>query len=247
MNNLYASNDNSPSNAKGVFMETRFMKICEKVLVFLKENPSKNHLTLEGLITENVLNKDDYEFLKTKNIKYNPPSSAGPHDNYLSIFDRENEDGTSSHILYDLVDKSDPNISKVGNISSLNSFLTEWYEYPSNDKSVFIFNNEDFYFFAICYYNNEYWDQQHVMLIDFPENNKEDIKKFKDLMHANKIKYRENIAQSSIHLTAMLPSNLSMIKYLCAEILEKIFIVTPNDVINYTPNGFRFKKDNSKE
>ena len=224
-------------------METQFMKICEKVIVFLKENPSKNNLTLEGLLNETVLNKEDYEFLQKNNIKYNPPLSAGPYDNYLSIFDRENEDGTSSHILYDIVDKSDPSITKAGNISSLNGFLSEWFEYSSKKKSLSLFKDENLYYFTLCYWDNDYWDKQHVMLISFPESNKKDIGKFKDLMNAKNLRYRENVAQKTWSLTVLLPSDASVIEDVSAEILQKIFIVSPSDIINYTPDGFRFKKD----
>ena len=222
-------------------MEAPFLKITGKVIVFLKKNPSMNNLTLEDLLNQNVISIDDYNFLITNNIKYNPPSSAGPYDNYMSLFDRENQDGTSSHILYDLVDKSDFSITKAGSISSLNGYLTEWYEFKSDKKTLFIFNNEDFYYFTIWYTNNEHWDKQHGLMIDFPETNKEDIKKLKKLLQAKEIKYREYVAQSDLHLNVMLPSDLSVIKDLCTEILETIFSVKPNDVINYTPHGFRFK------
>ena len=206
----------------------------------MKSNPAKNNLSIQGLLKEKVINEDDINFLQKNNIKYNPPSSAGPNDNYMSLFDRENEDGTSTHILYDLVDKSDPNITKTGNISLLNRYLTEWYEFKSDDKSLFIFNDKDFYYFTIWYTNNEHWDKQHGMMIDFPEANKGDIKKIKNLLQVRKIKYREHVAQSDLNLNLMLPSDLPVIKDLCTEILEKIFTVKPTDVINYTPHGFRF-------
>lgn len=240
---LYASADTSISDCEKSMLNDPFLKITEKVIVFLKDNPSKNNLSIRGLLMEEVINEDDYNFLLKHNIKYNPPSSAGPYDNYMSLFDRENEDGTITHMLYDLVDKSDPSITKTGNISSLNRYLTEWYEFKSDNKSLFIFNNEDFYYYTIWYTNNEHWDKQHGMMIDFPETNKEDIKKIKNLLQAKKIKYREYVAQSDLNLDVMLPSDLSVIKDLCAEILVKIFSVKPNNVINYTPHGFRFKKD----
>jgi len=235
--------DESSSSGQKLMMEDPFLKISEKVIVFLKNNPDKNNLSLEGLLKEGVISKFDYDFIVKNKIKYNPPTSAGANDNFLSIFDRENEDCTSSHILYNLVDKSDPNITKTGKISSLNIYLTEWYEYKSDKKSLFIFNNKDFYYFTIWYSNNEHWDKQHGILIDFPESNKEDIQRFKNILQAKQIKYREYVAQSDLHLDVMLPSDLSVIKDLCAKILKKIFFVKPDDVINYTPDGFRFKND----
>ncbi len=191
---LYASGDDSLSNCDKFILDDPFLKITEKVIVFLKNNPSKKDLTIEGLLEEKVISADDYKFLLKHNIKYNPPSSAGPFDNFISLFDRENEDGTSSHILYDLVDKSDPIITKAGNISSLNGYLTEWYEYKSDNKTIYIFNNDDFYYFTIWYTNNEHWDKQHGLSIDFPENNKIDIKRFKNLLQAKKLKYQDYIA-----------------------------------------------------
>ena len=239
--NSYASNDTPSSFGEGIFMDARFTKICEKVILFLKGNPTKAHLDLEGLLNEDILSQDEYEFIKSNNIKYNPPSSAGPHDNYLSIFDRENEDGTSSHILYDLVDKSDPSITKTGTIASLYNFLDQWYAFPSDDKSMFIFNNEDFYYFTLCYYNNSHWNKQHKILIDFPEKNLKEINILKKILKDSKIECREYIAQSRLHIDVMLPSDLPTIKKICFDILKKIYIVSPNDVISYTPNGFRFK------
>ena len=80
-------------------MSPRFMKITEKVITFLRENSNKSNLDLEGLLNSHVITKEEYDFLKTENIIYNPPSSAGPYDNYLSLFDSlKNEDCTSSHI-----------------------------------------------------------------------------------------------------------------------------------------------------
>jgi hypothetical protein len=69
------------------------------------------------------------------------------------------------------------------------------------------------------------------------------IDKFKRLLNANEIKYREYVAQARLHLDVMLPSDLSVINQLCAKILEKIFLVSPNDVINFTADGFRFKNE----
>ena len=80
------------------------------------------------------------------------------------------------------------------------------------------------------------------MLISFPESNKKDIGKFKDLMNAKNLRYRENVAQKTWSLTVLLPSDASVIEDVSAEILQKIFIVSPNDIINYTPDGFSFKK-----
>jgi hypothetical protein len=242
LHNLHASKGEEPSNPETYLMETRFIEICGKVIVFLKENPSKNNLDLDGLLNERVINIDEYVFIKMNNIKYNPPSSAGPYDNYLSIFDKENENGTSSHILYDLVDIKDPGITKTGDISSLNRFLSEWYAFPSNIKSMYFSKNEDLTYFSICFFNNEYWDKQHLILIGFPETKIDKISRFKELMHVNNIEYNEYIAQSSMNLTALLPSDLTVIKSLCIEILDKIFFVSPDDVIQYTPDGFRFNK-----
>lgn len=240
MNVSYASMDESLNPGEKLMLEGPFLQIYEKVIVFLKNNPDKNNLSLKELLKEGVINKDDYDFIIKNKIKYNPPSSAGPNDNFLSIFDRDNEDCTSSHILYSLVDKSDPSITKKGDINSLNKCLKEWYDSKSNKKSVSVFNNEDFYYFMICYYNNEHWDRQHVMLIDFSETDKENINKFRRLINVNEMKYREYVAQARLHIDVMLPSNLSVINQLCAKILEKIFLVSPNDVINFTADGFRF-------
>jgi len=145
-----------------------------------------NTTIYKGLLKEKIISADDYKFLLKHNIKYNPPGSAGPYDNFISLFDRENEDGTSSHILYNLVDKSDPKITKAGNISSLNEYLTEWYKYISDSKTIYVFNNDDFYYFTIWYTNNDYWDKQHGLSIDFPENDKNEIERFKNLMKAKK-------------------------------------------------------------
>jgi hypothetical protein len=238
---LYVSCDKSPSECDKLMLEDPFLKITEKVIVFLKNNPSKNNLDLNGLLKENVISKDDYEFLLKHNIKYNPPSSAGPHDNYLSIFDRENENGTSSHILYDLVDKSDPSITKSGTISDLNNFVSEWFDYASKEKSLSLFKGEKFYYFTLCYWDNDYWDKQHIMLLSFSESDNEDIKKFKSLMNAYGIQYKENNYQDSLSLTVLLPSKLSVIEKLSNDILKKIFLVSQKDVINFTPDGFRFK------
>jgi hypothetical protein len=238
---LYASSDDSLPIDERIMTEDPFLKITEKIIVFLKNNPSKNNLTLEGLLNEKVISTDDYEYLLKHNIKYNPPSSSGPHDNYISIFDRENENGTSSHILYDLVDTSDQSITKTGALSDLKHFVAEWFGYKSKKRSLSLFKDENFHYFTLCYWDNDYWDKQHIMLIDFPESNKEDIKKFKSMMNTKKIKYRENSYQESLSLTVLLPSELSIIEKLSKDILTSIFLVSQKDIINFIPNGFRFK------
>lgn len=217
-----------------------FSEITEKVLIFLKQNPSKGNLTLEDLLKENIISADDYEFLRKNHIKYNPPSSSGPYDNYLSIFDRNNENGTSSHILYDLVDKYDPSITKTGTLSDLNHFVSEWYGDASIKKSLNLFRDENLYYFSLCYWDNDYWDKQHIMLIDFPENSIDDIKKFKKLLNDNDLRYRENNYQESLSFSVQLPSDLSFIKKLSNEILVNIYLLSQKDLIKYTPDGFRF-------
>jgi len=57
------------------------------------------------------------------------------------------------------------------------------------------------------------------------------------------MKYHDYVAQSNLNFRVMLPPDLPVIKSLCTEILESIFWVKPNDVINYTPDGFRFKNE----
>lgn len=157
---------------------------------------------------EGVISKDDYNFIIKNKIKYNPPSSARPNDNFLSIFDRDNEDCTSSHILYGLVDKSDPSITKKGDINSLNKFLNEWYDSASNKKSVSVFNNEDFYYFMICYYNNEHWDRQHVMLIDFPETDNDiEFGNLFDAFEAAKKIANKTLSQKEIDILARVAFN----------------------------------------
>jgi len=240
---LSVSGDNSKSDCEDKMIEDPLIEITGKVISFLKSNPTKNNLSIQELLKEKVINEDDYNYLQRNEIKYNPPSSAGPYDNYMSLFDKENEDGTSTHILYDLVDKSDPNITKAGNISSLNRYLTEWYEYKADSKTIFVFNNDNFYYFTIWYTNNEHWDKQHGLSIHFPENNEKDIKKFMNLLLSKQMNYRDYVAQSELNLRVMLPSDLAMIKSLCTEILVSIYSVKPNDVINYTPDGFRFNKE----
>ena len=240
---LSVSGDTSTSDCEDKMIEDPLIEITGKVISFLKSNPSKNNLSIQELLKEKAINENDYNYLQRNKIKYNPPSSAGPNDNYMSLFDKENEDGTSTHILYDLVDKSDPNITKAGNISSLNRYLTEWYEYKDDSKTIFVFNKDNFYYFTIWYTNNEHWDKQHGLSIDFPENNKKDIKKFKNFLLSKQMNYQEYVAQSELNLRVMLPPDLTMIKSLCTEIFKSIYSVKPNDVINYTPDGFRFKKE----
>ncbi len=189
---IYASSDDPLSNDVKITMEEPFSKISEKVIVFLKQNPSKNNLTLEGLLHEKVISAEDYKFLIKNKIKYNPPSSAGPHDNYLSIFNRNNENGTTSHIAYNLVDTSAPNITKTGTLADLDHFVSEWYEYNSTKKTLYLFRDENLYYFSLCYWDNDYWDKQHIMLINFPENSTDDIEKFKKIMNDNDLRYREN-------------------------------------------------------
>lgn len=239
-NIAFASNDDSLTNGEKLMLEDPFLKITEKVFLFLKQNPSKGNLTLEGLLKENVISADDYEFLIKNQIKYNPPSSAGPHDNYLSIFDRNNENGTSSHILYDLVDKSDPSITKTGTLSDLNHLVSEWYGCNSTKKSLNLFKDENLYYFSLCYWDNDHWDKQHIMLIDFPEDSIDDIRKFKKLMSDNDLRYRENNYQESLSFSVQLPSDLSVIKKLSNDILANIYLLSQKDVINYIPDGFRF-------
>jgi hypothetical protein len=244
-NCLYSSDEMPASIKEGVFMSPRFMKITEKVITFLRENSNKSNLDLEGLLNSHVITKEEYDFLKTENIIYNPPSSADPYDNYLSLFDRENEDCTSSHILYDIVDKRDPKITKTGTIDSLSIYIEQWHAFQSDNKSIFIFNDQNFYYFIVGYTNNEHWTRQHSILIDFPENNQKEIDGLKNILKKYKIDYRSYVAQSNLHFSVELPSDLAIIKMVCSDILKNIFMVSPNDTINYTAHGFRFD-NNSK-
>jgi hypothetical protein len=240
-NDLCTSMEEPLNPGEKLMLEGPFLDIFEKVAVFLKRNPDKNNLSLEGLLQEGVISKDDYDFIVKNKIKYNPPSSAAPHDNYLSIFDRNNEDGTSSHILYDLVDKNDPDITKIGKLSDLNTYLAEWFEYSSPKKSLSLFKNKEFYYFTLCYWDNEYWDKQHVILIDLPLKDVDTIKKFKTMMNSRNLSFKENTYQDSLSLTVLLPSKLSLISKFSMDILTDIFSVTSDGIVNYTPDGFRFK------
>lgn len=242
INISYASVQESLNPGEKLMLEGPFLEIFEKVVKFLKGNPDKNHLSLKGFLEEGVINKDDYDFIVNNKIKYNPPTSAGPHDNYLSIFDRENEDGTSSHILYDLVDKTDPNIIKIGKLSDLNAYLAEWFEYSSAKKSLSLFKNKEFYYFTLCYWDNDYWDKQHAMLIDLPIKDVDTIKKFKTMMNSQNLSFKENTYQDSLNLTVLLPSKLSLINKFSMDILTDIFLVPSDGIVNYTPDGFRFKE-----
>ena len=113
--------------------------------------------------------------------------------------------------------------------------------YSSPKKSLTLFKDKNFYYFTLCYWDNDHWDKQHAMLIDLPESNKKDIKKLKTLMKANKLRYKENIYQESLSLTVLLPPKVSLIEKFSTDILKDIFLVSQDEVINYTPDGFRFK------
>jgi hypothetical protein len=242
--NLYAS-DPLPNNPD-LMSEEPFITIAGKVIVFLKQHPSKDNLTLEGLLNEKVINADDYEFLKKNGIKYNPPASAAPNENVLSIFEREHASG-SSHILYRLVDDADQAITKIGVLSNLNNFVSEWFEYESDKKSLYIHKDKDLYYFTLCYWDNDYWDKQHVMLIDFPENDKETIDKFKSMLQANTIEYKAHTAQGLLNFSVLLPHDLPMIEKLSRHILVDIFLLSEQDTISYTPDGFRFEAANKTD
>ena len=247
MNFAYASAEEALNPGEKIMLEDPFINIFEKVAAFLKGNPNKQDLSLEGLLKEGVISKEDYEFIVKNNIKYNPPSSAGPNDNYLSLFDRKNEDGTSSHILYDLVDKNDPNITKIGKVSDLKRYLAEWFEFSSSKKSLSLFKGKELCYFTLCYWDNEYWDKQHVMLIDFPQRDMEIIKQFKTMMNTLNLTYRKNTYQDSLSLTVLLPSKLPVISKFSREILTDIFLLPPDAVVNYTSDGFRFKAEQNKK
>lgn len=244
---LYSTNvsfasttEESLNYGEKLMLEGQFLEIFEKIVVFLKANPSKNDFSLEDLFKEGVINQVDYEFIVKNKIKYNPPSTAGPHDNYYSIFDRDNEDGTNSHILYDLVDRKDPKVTKVGNISNLSGFVAKWYADPSKDKSLFVFNNKDFYYFTLCFWDNEHWNNQFAMLIDLPEKDKKHIKKLKRLMKDSNLKYEQNKCQKDFDITVLFPSEPSVIQKFCENVLIDIFKVSKDETINYTSHGFRF-------
>lgn len=243
---LYASDHDSLPNDANLMSEEPFITIAGKVIVFLKQHPSKDDLTLEGLLSEKVINVGDYEFLKKNGIKYNPPASAAPNENVLSIFEREHASG-SSHILYKLVDDADPAITKIGGLSNLNNFVSEWFEYKSDKKSLYLHKDKDLYYFTLCYWDNDYWDKQYVMLIDFPEDDKEAIAKFKSMLHANTIEYKTYTAQGSLNFSVMFPHDLPMIEKLSRNILVDIFLLSEQDTISYTPDGFRFEAANKAD
>lgn len=216
-------------------------KITHKVVLFFQQNPSKDNLTLEGLVQEKVINDEDYQFIVKNKIKYNPPSSAGPCDNSFSVFDRNNKDGSSSHMLYTLVDASVPNITKAGTLSDLNQFISEWYGYNSTIKSLNLLKGRNLYYFSLHYWDNEHWNKQHLLLTNFPVDKIDEIEKFKQLLNDNDLRYREDTQQTISSFTVWLPPDLPFIKELSKKILVDVYQLSEKDVINFTPDGFRFE------
>jgi len=206
--------------------------------VFLRKNPIKGHLDLTGLVEAKALTQNEYDFLEKEKIKYNPPSSARPHDNYISIFDLDVDDDTSCLVLHDLVEES--TVTKTGTISELDMYLDQWDAFRSEKKSVSLSKEQDFYYFTISYFNNSHWNKQHLLLIRFPETSQKEISRLRELIRKYEILYHDYVAQSHLHFDLMLPPELSTIKKICYDILAGIFAVSPNDVIHYTPDGCRF-------
>lgn len=92
----------------------KYFSIIEQVVILLETDRSAWNLSVEGLIDKGCITRDDYEYMQKHNIIYNPPSSAGPNDNFVSIFDKKNADGTTTYQLFDLVDRNDRSITRRG-------------------------------------------------------------------------------------------------------------------------------------
>ena len=68
----------------------------------------------------------------------------------------------------------------------------------------------------------------------------DDIEKIKKLINDDDLRYREDNHLETSSFTVWLPSELSFIKKLSNEILVNIYLLSQKDVINFTPDGFRF-------
>ncbi len=242
--NICVSNDEQSSLVnKPSDVDFRLIEIVGKVISFHKSNPEMINLSLEALLNEKAISKKEYDFLQENNIEYNPPPSAGIYDSLFSYSKRKNEKSSSVVTIDVAVEGTNQTITKSVNISSFGRYLSQWFNFSSNHKSLAIFKDENLYCFTLSFFNNEHWDSQNVLIINFPKSNKDKIRKLKELMQKNKIEYKECIFPSDVHITPLLPSDFSVINTFCTEILEKIFLITPNDIIKLSPYGFRFKKE----
>jgi len=225
------------------FRTSQFGEICRKVITFLNEHPSKHNLVLSQLVNEKVLTNKEFQYLIRNKIKYNPPSSAGKDDNFLSIFDIDYGDGTNSHILYTIVDKSNPKISKSGNLSTFSKYLTQWYDYKSNRKHLSVTKNDEKYFFSLSYYDNEHWDKQHLLFLTLNAHDDSNFKKISNLLDSYKLPYRTYESQDHlINIDVRLPSDLKKIDNLCKDILTNFYKLESKDPIEFIADGFRFNK-----
>jgi hypothetical protein len=85
------------------------------------------------------------------------------------------------------------------------------------------------------------------MLIDFSEDDKEAITKFKSMLQANTIEYKTHTAQGLLNFSVLFPHDLPMIEKLSRNILVDIFLLSEQDTISYTPDGFRFEAANKAD
>lgn len=240
---LFSYHPRTSLKPENVLQTPQFIEILKKVSFYFDQHPDSHVPTMEDLLNKKVISKNDYDYLTNNRIRYNDPASAGPYDNTISLFDRDNEDCTSSHILVMVADTSDPEITHSGTIDSLGGYVGEWFTFQSDNKTIFVHNENQLYYFTLSYNNNEYWDHQHRISIHLNDEKLKLAGKLKSQIDQYHLACWHCPSGTPGDITVILPDDALIITSFCHDILTQIYDVQPNDIILFMADGFRFQNN----
>lgn len=95
-------------------------------------------------------------------------------------------------------------------------------------------------YFTLAIYNNKPLDKKYMLLLSLEESEVEAIEELKQIYSERKLKGKHYRIQSTIHFQAYLSDNIDEIKRLCFDIFERVYCVSPREIIKYQADGFRF-------
>jgi hypothetical protein len=216
-----------------------FHEILAKIIGHLRKDKAAESSSLEELKACGVVGEADCEYLRKHNIHYKPPATAGPYQNFVALFTVEVTHG-SSHILHSLVDESQPDITRVGNLSNLAENLSIWFHFPSDMKHLDV-RDKNLLYLSVSFCNNEFWDKTYLFSPHVEAGGEAQFAAIRAICtEYGAVLHGDHTSGKHRSVYFVLPSDLNSITRICDRTLREIFNITPDSPIRYYANGFRF-------
>jgi len=217
-----------------------FHEILAKTIGHLRKDKAAQSLSLEELAARGVVSETDCEYLRKHNVHYKPPATAGPYQNSIALFTVE-DSHRSSHILHSLVDESQPDITRVGNVSNLAENLSIWFRFPSNSKHLTVFRDENLVYLCVSFYDNEFWDSAHLFSPHAEVGDEATFTAIRAICAEYGAVLDEDYTRMKHRfLSFLLPPDIGKIATICERVMRDVYKVAPDSPIRYTADGFRF-------